>query len=161
MRKRKCFAEKDLEEITNEHRREQHIDMAYQMALFKKDTDNYETKRKREHRLLPGASSETNSFEETNPILNSNTLIQYYSLVYSYLMSSQQHGLLNNYSQAGSIRYEADSAADVDNLIPIKSADKCTMSNGNTNDFNSKNAKANKFSTKVTNFSVDALLNAT
>lgn len=160
MRKRKCFAEKDLEEITSENRRDHHKDMAYQMVLFKKDTDNNGTKRKIEHRLSPRVSSETNSFEETNLILNSNSLIQYYFLVYSYLMNSQQQCLLNN-SQAVSIRYEADSATDIDNLIPIKNADLCTMSNGSPNDFNSKKAKANKFSSKVTNFSVDALLNAT
>jgi len=106
--------------------------------------DKKDKKKTKKNEHLPTAA------QPIVPEINTNTLMQYYSLVYSYLMNSQQQYILNNLPNHHTIPTTLRNSFDVNNNNDRDNTDL------NESEKQKKNSNMNN---KITNFSVDALLN--
>jgi len=126
IRKRKCFADKDLEEIASDQR-----DQQMNSRFFQKQVSTHNFSAFREPKCTTDFDNST-FLSHSNSNNSPNSIMQYYSMIFMYL--------LNNQSST---------------MGPVSSSAKINVAEDQYKD----NSTNNKNLARVTNFSVDALLN--
>ncbi len=132
IRKRKCFAEKDFEEIISDKYEQQMSTRFLQEQFLTHNITAFH-----EPKIIINSDNSEYTFSHNNSINtpDNNSIMQYYSMCFMYLLNNQSFiiGPKIDSSKIDSSEYQNEGS----------------------------NSSANKNFNRVTNFSVDALLNVT
>ena len=134
IRKRKCFADKDLEEIPDQQKQQTSSEFFEEQSTSSLSTSHNYSAFHEPNRINNTIFDYSNCLGNNNSIPSPNSIMQYYSMIFTYLMNIQPPTMDLSYS--GTI-------------------------DRNERDYRSDSIITNKILSKVTNFSVDALLNTT